>query len=464
MFMALTWSPDTVWLLLQKAWWFLVVLGVLVAFHELGHFLAARWVGVKVLKFSLGFGPKIFGRKMGETEYLLSAIPLGGYVKLFGEDETEATTQEDRARSFAHKGLWGKVLIVAAGPGFNFILAYFIFAGWLATGAPLPVPTFQDLTPDIEAMVPGSPADTAGIHIGDRVSRVNGQDISTRTELFDAVAKSKGQALAIEIKRGEQFKTLTVTPTTAPGPQVSAQEPGYYLGVEEAPPLVTSITPNSPAEKAGLQAGDHVVKIEDQTIHTWSQMTGIVKESPNRQLHIEVLREGHRTSLTVTPSAEKATVNGQPVEVGKIGIAGPGGRSIIRSNTPLLALYDGLRATWGLTELTVVGLYKMIVGDISSKNIGGPLTIANISGEAASQGASNVIYLIAILSINLGVLNLLPIPILDGGHLLFFLIEGILRKPLGERQRELAQQAGLVLLVGVMVFAFWNDLERIFFR
>jgi len=463
-FMALTWSPDTVWLLLQKAWWFLIVLGVLVAFHELGHFLAARWVGVKVLKFSLGFGPKIFGRKMGETEYLLSAIPLGGYVKLFGEDETEATTQEDRARSFAHKGLWGKVLIVAAGPGFNFILAYFIFAGWLATGAPLPVPTFQDLTPDIEAMVPGSPADTAGIHIGDRVSRVNGQDISTRTELFDAVAKSKGQALTIEIKRGEQFKTLTVTPTTAPGPQVSAQEPGYYLGIEEAPPLVTSVTPNSPAEKAGLLAGDHVVKIEDQTIHTWSQMTGIVKESPNRQLHIEVLREGLRTSLTVTPSAEKATINGQPVEVGKIGIAGPGGRSIIRSNTPLLALYDGLRATWGLTELTVVGLYKMIVGDISSKNIGGPLTIANISGEAASQGASNVIYLIAILSINLGVLNLLPIPILDGGHLLFFLIEGILRKPLGERQRELAQQAGLVLLVGVMVFAFWNDLERIFFR
>ncbi len=194
MFMAFTWSPDTVWLLLQKAWWFLVVLGVLVAFHELGHFLAARWVGVKVLKFSLGFGPKLFGRKMGETEYLLSAIPLGGYVKLFGEDETEATTQEDRARSFAHKGLWGKVLIVAAGPGFNFILAYFIFAGWLATGAPLFVPTFQDLTPDIEAMVPGSPADTAGIRIGDHVSQVNGQPISTRTELFDAVAKSNGQA------------------------------------------------------------------------------------------------------------------------------------------------------------------------------------------------------------------------------------------------------------------------------
>jgi regulator of sigma E protease len=461
--MAFTWSPDTVWLLLQKAWWFLVVLGVLVAFHELGHFLAARWVGVKVLKFSLGFGPKLFGRKMGETEYLLSAIPLGGYVKLFGEDETEATTQEDRTRSFAHQRLWGKVLIVAAGPGFNFILAYFIFAGWLATGTPLFVPTFQDLTPDIEAMVPGSPADTAGIQIGDRVSRVNGRDISTRTELFDAVAKSNGQALTLEIKRGEQVKTLTVTPTTTPGPHASAQEPGYYLGVEETPPLVTSVMQGSPAAKAGLQAGDHVVNIEGQTIHTWSQMTGIVKENPNRQLKVEVLREEHRVSLTVTPSAEKAMVNGQSVEVGKIGISGPG-RSIMRSSTPLLSLYDGLGATWGWTELTAIGLYKMVVGDISSKNIGGPLTIAKISGEAAEQGASSVIFLIAILSINLGVLNLLPIPILDGGHLLFFLIEGILRKPLGERQREVAQQAGLVLLVGVMIFAFWNDLERIFLR
>lgn len=463
MFMAFTWSPDTLWLLLQKAWWFLVVLGVLVAFHELGHFLAARWVGVKVLKFSLGFGPKIFGRQMGETEYLLSAIPLGGYVKLFGEDETEATTPEDRTRSFAHQGLWGKVLIVAAGPGFNFILAYFIFAGWLATGAPLFVPTFQDLNPDVEAMVPGSPADTAGIQIGDHISRVNGQEISTRTELFDAVAKSKGQALTLEIKRDGQVKTLSVTPTTAPGPQASTQEPAYYLGVEETPPLVTSVMQGSPAAKAGLQAGDHVANIEGHTIHTWSQMTGIVKENPSHPLKIEVLREGQRIPLTVTPSAEKTMVNGQSVEVGKIGISGPG-RSIMRSSTPLLSLYDGLGATWGWTELTAIGLYKMIVGDISSKNIGGPLTIANISGEAAAQGASSVVFLIAILSINLGVLNLLPIPILDGGHLLFFLIEAILRKPLGERQREVAQQAGLVLLVGVMIFAFWNDLERIFLR
>jgi regulator of sigma E protease len=458
-----TWSPDTLWILMQKAWWFLIVLGVLVAFHELGHFLAARWVGVKVLKFSLGFGPKLFSRQVGETEYLLSTIPLGGYVKLFGENETEATTPEDRRRSFAHQGLWGKVLIVAAGPGFNFILAYLIFAGWLSTGSPLFVPTFSDLSADVEALVPGSPAAAAGMEIGDQVVKVNGKVISTKTELLVAVAKSKGKPIALEVRREGQTKPLTVTPRLAPGEVAGGEEPLYTIGVEETPPLVTSVMQGMPASVAGFQAGDRVVGVEGQTIYTWAQMAAQVKEHPQKPLRIEVLRKGQRVALTVTPTTEKMTVNGQTIEVGKIGISGPG-RSLIRSDNPLEAIYHGLEATWGWTELIVIGLYKMVVGDISSKNIGGPLTIANISGEAASQGASSFVFLIAILSINLGVLNLLPIPILDGGHLLFFLIEGILRKPLGERQREVAQQVGLMLLVGIMIFAFWNDLERIFSR
>ena len=460
---AITWSPDTLWLLLQKAWWFLVVLGVLVAFHELGHFLAARWVGVKVLKFSLGFGPKLFGRQVGETEYLVSTIPLGGYVKLFGEDEAEANTPEDRRRSFAHQGLWGKVLIVAAGPGFNFILAYLIFAGWLSTGAPLFVPTFHDISADVEALVPDSPAATAGMEVGDRVVKINGKDISTKTELLDAVARSNGQPLVLEVQRDGRSKVLHVTPAAIHDESGEADEQYYSIGVEESPALVTSVMPGLPAAAAGFQPGDRVVEIEGQPIYTWSQMTAHVKEHPQQPLRVDVLRDGKRHPLTVTPSLEKVTINGQTVEMGKIGISGPG-RSVMHSDHPLEAAYHGLEATWGWTELTVIGLYKMIVGDISSKNIGGPLTIANISGEAASQGTSSVIFLIAILSINLGVLNLLPIPILDGGHLLFFLIEGILRKPLGERQREFAQQVGLVLLVGVMIFAFWNDLERIFSR
>ncbi len=459
----MAWSPDVIWVLTQKLWWFLIVLGVLVSFHELGHFLAARWVGVRVLKFSLGFGPKLLGRQVGETEYLVSAVPLGGYVKLFGEDEAEALTPDEQRRSFAHQPLLRKMLIVAAGPGFNFLLAYLIFAGWLSTGAPLFVPTFKDLTPDIEAVLPGSPADLAGLKVGDRVLRVDEKDISTRSELLDAVSKSDGKALTLDIRRGDQVKTIVVTPGAAHVQENGKDMLSYHLGIEETPPVITAVMSGTPAMAAGFKDGDRVVAIEGQAIHTWSQMTGMVKESPNRPLHFQVDRDGRILTLTVTPSAEKAIVDGKPVEVGKIGISGPG-RSVLRTSTPLLAAVDGLRATWGWTELTIVGIYKMIAGEISSKNIGGPLTIANISGEAAAQGMSNVVFLIAILSINLGVLNLLPIPILDGGHLLFFGIEAIQRKPLGERQREIAQQVGLLLLVGIMVFAFWNDIERLISR
>ncbi len=459
MFAAFTWSPDAIWILTQKVWWFLIVLGVLVAFHELGHFLAARWVGVKVLKFSLGFGPKLFGRQVGETEYLVSAVPLGGYVKLFGEEETEALTPEDRKRAFVHQKLPSKFLIVAAGPGFNFLLAFLIFSAWLSTGAPLFVPTFRDLTPDVEAIRPGSPAETAGIQVGDRIIRVNDKEISTRSELAEHVAKSNGKALTLDVRRGDQVKTLVVTPSPL-APSHDKEDTAYSLGIEETAPIITAVMTGSPASAAGFRDGDRVVSIEGHPIQTWGQMTTFVKESPNHPLRFEVRRDGRVLSLSVTPSTEKAVVDGKPTEVGKIGVSGPG-RSVIRSSTPVMALFHGLEATWGWTELTAVGIYKMVVGEISRSNIGGPLTIASISGEAASQGASSVVFLIAILSINLGVLNLLPIPILDGGHLLFFGIEAILRKPLRDRQREIAQQVGLLLLVGIMVFAFWNDIDRI---
>ena len=454
------WSPDTIWVLAQKAWWFLLVLGVLVSFHELGHFLAARWLGVKVLKYSIGFGPKLLGRQIGETEYLLSAVPLGGYVKLFGEEETDAITPEEQKRSFVHQPLLSKMAIVAAGPGFNFLLAYLIFSGWLATGAPLFVPTFHDLTPDVDALKPGSPADLAGMKAGDRVIRVNDKDISSRSELFDAVAKSNGQAMTLDVRRGNQVKTLVVTPTPLTVQDNGKDVVTYRLGIEETAPVITAVMNGSPAMAAGFHDGDRVLTIEGQEIQTWSQMTGFVKDSPNRPLHFQVQREGLIVPLVVTPAADKTTVDGKTVEVGKIGISGPG-RAIIRASNPLMAVVHGVQATWGWTELTAIGIYKMVAGEISSKNIGGPLTIANMSGEAAAQGMSSVVFLIAILSINLGVLNLLPIPILDGGHLLFFAIEAILRKPLGDRQREIAQQVGLLLLVSIMVFAFWNDIERL---
>ncbi|MGH7254409.1 MAG: RIP metalloprotease RseP, partial [Nitrospirales bacterium] len=279
------------------------------------------------------------------------------------------------------------------------------------------------------------------------------------TELYDLIAKSEGRTLTIDVRREGQVKSFVVTPEAVP----LAGEPGevrYRIGVEEAAPLVTNVMENSPAQAGGLQAGDRVVRINGQPIYTWMEMVLIVRDHPKTPLHIQVRRGEALVDLTVTPKGESATVDGKKVEIGKVGIAGPG-RSMIRLSTPLLSPLHGLLATLSWTELTVVGLYKMIAGEISTKNIGGPITIASISGEAGEQGPSSVIFLIAILSINLGVLNLLPIPILDGGHLLFFTIEAILRRPLGDRQRAIAQQVGLLLLVGIMLFAFWNDIQRL---
>ena len=211
---------------------------------------------------------------------------------------------------------------------------------------------------------------------------------------------------------------------------------------------------------AASQEGDRIVAIENEPIHTWSQMTKIVQGSAYQPLEFRVDRHGALITLTVTPEPFETTEDGLPVEIGKIGITGPG-RTVVRADSPLTALFHGLRATWGWSELTVVGIYKILTGEISSKNLGGPIMIASASGQAAENGMSNVAFLVAILSINLGILNLLPIPILDGGHLFFFACEAILRRPLGERQREFAQQVGMLLLFSIMIFAFFNDIQRL---
>ena len=453
-------SPDSIYLFAQKIWWFLVVLGVLVTFHEFGHFLAARWVGVKVLKFSLGFGPKIFGRTVGETEYLVSAVPLGGYVKLFGEDAAEPISLKDQQQSFSHQSLSHKMLIVAAGPGFNFLLTYLIFTIWLAAGSPLFVPTFQDITPKVEAIKPGSPADFAGFKVGDRILRANEEDITTYGELSEAVQSSRGKRMTIDVLREDKIKTLFITPESQPNPQ-KEEETIYLLGIEAYAPIVGEVVPDTPAMEAGLESGDRVIEIEGATIHTWSQMTEIVRAQPGQPLNLKVKRKNQVVSVTVTPAPEEIRTEGGQVQViGKIGII-LSGRSVMSASSILTAPIEGMVATWKWAELTLVGVYKLLVGEISTKNLGGPLMIASVSGEHAEQGISNVIFLIAVLSMNLGILNLLPIPILDGGHLFFFTCEAILGRPLGERSREIAQQVGLVLLFSIMIYATWNDITRL---
>src|SRR3989449_2358155 len=332
---------------------FAVALGALVAFHEFGHFWVARRCGVKVLKFSIGFGPKLAGRQIGETEYVISAIPLGGYVKMLGEDLGDEVSEEDKKRSFAHAPLLKRAAIVAAGPIFNLLLAYLIFTAWLAAGGPLFVPSFADLASNVEAVVPGSPA-----------------------------------------------------------------------------------------EAAGLRKGDKIVQIGDKGITTWNEMTDIVKRNPGTPLPLIVERGGRTEKLTITPAVRKERLaDGTEIEIGQIGITKTN-RAILRSENVLMAPVDGFMATWGWTKLTIVGIAKMVTREISADNIGGPLTIAKISGDAATQGFSNYAFLIAILSINLGVLNLLPIPVLDGGHLAFFAIEAVKRSE--EHTSELQSRLHLV--------------------
>ncbi|MEE8125970.1 MAG: RIP metalloprotease RseP [Nitrospirales bacterium] len=455
-----TFSPDTIFIFGQKLWWFLIVLGVLVTFHEYGHYLAARWVGVKVLKFSVGFGPKLIGRQVGDTEYVVAAIPLGGYVKLFGEEGSEAISEADQRQSFFHQSLPNKTLIVAAGPGFNFILSYLIFTGMLAMGLPLFVPNIDKIAPIVEAIIPESPAEVAGLQLGDRITRANEEAVSTFGELYQTIGQTHGRPLTLDLIRGDSVKTVIITPTVKVNPE-NPDNPQYVLGIEDHAPVVGGVIPATPAMDSGLEKDDRIIQINDIPIATWSQMTEIVRKSAGIPLQMQVDRQGTILVLSITPEAQTVTgPDGEQQSIGRIGIKLSGGGTVIQVTSWFLAPLEGLRATWEWCELTLVGLYKLLTGEISSKNLGGPLMIASVSGEQAKQGLSSLLWLIAILSINLGILNLLPIPILDGGHLFFFACEAVLGRPLEDRSRELAQQIGLVLLVFLMVFATWNDISR----
>jgi regulator of sigma E protease len=346
---------------------FLVVLSVLIAFHEWGHFLAARWIGVKVLTFSIGFGPKLWRRVAGETEYCVSAIPLGGYVRLFGDDPSEAVEPKDRAQAFLFQSTSRKLAIVAAGPFFNLVLAFLFFVLLNLTGMP------------------------------------------------------------------------------------------------QHAPVLGKVLDGKPAMAAGFQAGDRILELDGNTIRTWDDMTKIIQARSGQPVQVTLLRGGERVELTVTPQAEemKTLPFGEVKRVGVIGVEDGRVIETVRLN-PLEAVYEGTAMTAHWTYLTVVSLGKLAQGVVPLKEVGGPILIAQVSAKAAETGLANLMLFMAIISVNLAVLNFLPIPVLDGGHILFFLIEGAMGRPLTVKTREVAQRLGIALLLMLMILAFSNDLMRIF--
>jgi regulator of sigma E protease len=344
----------------------IVLLGVLIFVHELGHFLVAKLSGVGVLKFSLGFGPKIIGKTVGETEYLVSAVPLGGYVKLLGESEEDEIEPEDEKRSFQRQPVSKRMAIVFAGPLFNFVFAIVVFSVIFGIGVP-------SLTSTVGGVKEGAAAMIAGIEEGDRILAIDGNKIELWSELADVIGDSEGRGLEFEIERDDKI------------------------------------------------------------------------------LHIEVVPE----------KKEGTNIFGEEVDSYQIGISSSQEMMVKRYN-PLEAVFQGIGQTWSVTKLVIVGIYKIFEGVVSPRELGGPILIAKMSGEFAKQGLIPFVFFMAFLSINLGVLNLLPIPVLDGGHLMFFLIEAATGKEVNVRWREMAQQVGFFLLIMLMIFVFWNDIVRIF--
>lgn len=437
-----------------------VVLGILIFVHELGHFLVAKRSGVGVLKFSLGFGPKLVGVKRGETEYLLSALPLGGYVKMIGEDPgDESPEAADLERSFSRKSVGTRARIILAGPLANLLLPVVIFWGVFAiVGQPYFLPVVG--TPE-----PGSPAAQAGLLPGDRVQALDGVRIERWTEIETALQSSSGRPLTLTVVRDGRTFDVRLTPRAVSTRDIFGQETqAWDLGLH---PLLSTrigqVLPGHVAEQTGLKSGDRILALNGRQVAEWEQLAKTIHASPGRPVRLTVERDGQRFDVEVTPRPTRQRGPGGDEEIGLIGI-GPAPESHSQRLNPVAALGAGVKKTADLSVLIVQGFVKLIQAKISPKTIGGPILIAQMAGEVVQRGPVELLSFTALLSINLAILNLLPIPVLDGGHLLFSLIEWLRGKPVSLRKREIAQQVGMVLLVGLMIFAFYNDIFRLLAR
>jgi regulator of sigma E protease len=365
----------------------------------------------------------------------------------------------DPKKAFALKPLWARFLIVFAGPGMNFVLAAVIVAVVLATaGRPV-------WPPAAGRVAENSPAASAGLRSGDVVLAVNGKAVSYWEDVDRAVAASEGKPLELSVKRGDATQTITVTPqrTTIQDPILREAKTTWDIGAgPQSVPQISSVNPGSPAEIAGLQPGDVVISVGGRRVFTADDLVQTIRSRPRQALPMEIEREGKRLTLTVTPNAEEEKgPTGETTQVGRIQ-AGIGSKAVtFVAYDPVRAVWHGITWTKDMTVVTVKGFWKLVVGSIDRSNIGGPIQIASMAGQQAREGLAPLAMFTAIISVNLAVLNLLPVPMLDGGHLFFFIVEAVLGRPLSLRKREAAQQLGFVLLMLLMVYALYNDIVRL---
>ncbi|MBD3290552.1 RIP metalloprotease RseP [candidate division KSB1 bacterium] len=415
---------------------FIFVLGVLVFIHEFGHFIMAKIVGIRVERFSLGFPPRMFGKKIGETDYCISWVPIGGYVKLSGmiDESMEKNSVKGEPWEFMSKPVYQRFLVIFAGPMMNILLALFIFSmSTYLTGLNEPLGT------TVGTVKQGSFVEQAGFQKGDQIVSVNDKPVETWMQV-EELSEGNDQVNVTWKRNGETFS--------------GSFSPVVFDSVQQSlPPVVGDVINDYPASKVGIEKGDLIVSVKGQPINTWNDLTDVIHDIPDQQVTIQWERNGEILSSEITPVPE-------PTDgTGRIGISF---LTVSRDVGLFYSFYMGTQYSINLTRLVYRSLKSVISGRESFKNaFGGPIVIAKMAGESARSGAGNLFIFMAFLSLNLGFLNLLPIPVLDGGHLVFIFIEAIIRRPVPDKTKIVVQQIGMALLLAFMVFVIINDIRRI---